>query len=341
MDAPALQRPPRVLTACLFAGALCLALLFESGWALTNWGSMEVQGSIRKALNSDTLKSAGLSIEDVVGWLRWGLMAVAVVAATGVIFAIYTALGHQASRIILSIICVFAGLAFLTLSVVGIVPAAFSIWCAMLLWTPDARRWFAFKNGKYVPSATPAQADPFAAPQSAAPHVVEPQQAHQHTAPPHSQQPAYAPVVAGPRMPGQVLTAGLIALLGSGLVMLICGINALLYSVSKQDYIQMMRDNPLIADAVESSGMTAAGLAEAMFIACCICTVLGVAGAIAAGATLLRARWGRIALLTLSVITAGISLVVPPFGLLMTALAVATIVLLRRPEARAWFAHAR
>ncbi len=321
MTAPALERPPRVLTACLFAGALCLVLFFQVGWALTNWGSIAVQKEIHKALDSDALKRAGLQFDDVIGWLRWGLMALAVIAAVGVIFAIYTALGHQASRVILTIICVVASVSFLSLSILGLIPAAFSIWCATLLWTPEAQRWFAFKNGKQLsPASVRAEAAVVGISATDAP-VYQ------------------APPIQPLKMPRPVLIAGLIAGLGSALVGFICAINVLFYAVSERNYLTLMHDSQLIADAVESTGRSAEQLASFIFVACSGCVVLASFGIVFAVATLLGKWWGRAGLLLFSVVTALISMFVPPFGFVMTGLAVATFILLRRPESRAWFSR--
>lgn len=332
MTVPALERPPRVLTACLFAGALCLMLFFQVGWALTNWGSIAVQKEIHKALDGDALKRAGLQFDDVIGWLRWGLMALAVVAAIGVIFAIYTAMGHQASRIILTVICVLASVAFLGLGIFGLIPAAFSVWCATLLWTPEARRWFAFKNGKYVaPVAVPVEAiaaGGFETPRASATQSASGEPGYQASA----TQPA-SPT----KMPRSVLTAGLIAGLGSALVGFICAINVLFYALSKRDYLNLMNESPLITDAIKSTGRSAEQLASFIFLACSVCVVLALFGIVFAAATMLRQRWGRTGLLVLSVATALISLFVPPLGFVMTGLAVATFIFLRRPESHAWF----
>ncbi|MEO6471170.1 MAG: hypothetical protein ABIR57_04850 [Aeromicrobium sp.] len=88
MNAPALTRPPRVTTACLYVGLSCLILLFGAGSTLANWGSIEVQDQVRKVLAEEPFKTYGLEVTDVMGWLRWALIGAAAVAAAGIVFAV-------------------------------------------------------------------------------------------------------------------------------------------------------------------------------------------------------------------------------------------------------------
>ena len=312
-------------------------LLFYVTSTLSNWGSIEVQDQVKKVLATEPLKGSGLAITDVMSWLRWALMGAAAVAVAGIVFAIYTARGHQASRVILTVICGLASLVFLTGGVFGILPAAFSIGCGIYLWTADSRQWFAVKNGKAILADKP-RADPFAdsvmapVPEETGhetPHATAPQPSNYRAAPIHAPQPK------------AVLGAGLVALILSAMVAIVCGMNAVVYAVAPDEYVRLFRENPLMQDTVRQAGMSPAELARALFIACSIALIFSLAAVAAAGATLAGKRVGRNALVGLTVVTVPISIVAFPVGLVWTAGLIVTLVLLRRPDSRAWFARSR
>lgn len=340
MTAPSLIRPPRVTTACLFVGLSCAMLLFYVTSTLSNWGSIEVQDQVKQVLAAEPLKSSGLAITDALSWLRWALMAAAAVAVAGIVFAIYTARGHQASRVILTVICGLASLVFLAGGLFGLLPAAFAIGCGIYLWTADSRQWFAVKNGKAIlvekprvdPFANPGMTGGFETPREAATQPAEgspaPQAATYVAAP-----------IRGPQ-PKAVLGAGLVALIMSAMVALVSGMNAVFYAVAPDAYVRLFNDNPLMRDTVSQAGMTAAELARALFIGCSIALIFSLAAIVAAGATLAGKRLGRNVLVGLTVVTVPISIVAFPVGLVWTAGAIATLVLLKRPDSRAWFANA-
>lgn len=333
MTSPALIRPPRVTTACLFIGLTCSMALFYVTSTLADWGSIEVQDQVRKVLADDRLNAAGLQVTEVMGWMRWALMGAAAVSVAGIVFAIYTAMGHQVSRIILTAMCGLGSLVFLTGGLFGILPAAFSIFCGIYLWTPDSRQWFAVKNGKALPPelAEKPRPDPFATP---AFDTV----AAQAPLPETTATTATTAIAATrTRRPKAVLGAGLIALIMSSMVALVSGINAFAYVLAKAEYVRLLSDNPLMQDTVREIGMTPTELARALFIGCTIATIAAIAAAAAAGATLAGSRTGRSVLVILAILTLPVSMAAFPVGLMWTAGAIATLVLLRRPEARAWF----
>lgn len=312
-------------------------LLFYVTSTLSNWGSIEVQDQIRKVLADDRLKSSGLEVTDVMSWLRWMLMGAAAVAVAGIVFAIYTARGHQASRVILTVICGLASLVFLAGGIFGLLPAAFSIGCGIYLWTADSRQWFAVKNGNAIPAEQP-RADPFAVPVAApvleetgheTPDSTAPEQANYRAAPIHAPQPK------------AVLGAGLVALIMSAMVAIVSGMNAVFYAVAQDEYVRLFRENSLMQDTVRQAGMNPAELARALFIGCSIAVVFSLAAVAAAGATLAGKRLGRNVLVGLTLVTVPISIAAFPVGLAWTAGAIVTLVLLKRPDSRAWFVKSR
>ncbi|MEO6471169.1 MAG: hypothetical protein ABIR57_04845 [Aeromicrobium sp.] len=221
---------------------------------------------------------------------------------------------------ILTVICGLSSVLFLAGGLFGILPAAFSIFCGIYLWTAESRQWFAIKNGK-MEAPVVVRPDPFSVP----------------VAPPAPVVPvAQTAIVKAPR-PQPVLASGLIALIMSALVAFVSGGNALFYIAAKSEYIRILSDNPFMKDTVRQIGTTPTELARAMFIGCSIAVVLSLFAVAAAGATLARSRIGRILLIVLTFITVPVSVAAFPLGLVWTAGAIATLVLLRRPESRAWF----
>ena len=125
----------------------------------------------------------------------------------------------------------------------------------------------------------------------------------------------------------------------SVLVALACGINALAYAIAKDDYARLRAHHTLMKDTVTEIGMSLASLARSIFIGCSIAAVFALAAIAAAGATLAGKQAGRTAFVDLSFITLPISVIAFPIELVWTAAAIATLVLLTRPESRAWFAR--
>lgn len=125
----------------------------------------------------------------------------------------------------------------------------------------------------------------------------------------------------------------------SVLVAVLCGINALTYAIAKDDYVRLLTHHPLMKDTVTEIGMSPASLARSIFIGCSIAAVFVLAAIAAAGATLAGKQAGRTAFVVLSFITLPTSVIAFPIELVWTAAAIATLVLLKRPDSRAWFAR--
>ena len=345
MTSPALIRPQKVTFACIFVGVSSLIMLVSIGSTLSNWGSIELREQIASLLADDPFRGAGLETGDVLGWLRWVLMAGAAVAAAGIILAIWTAKGHQPSRIILTVMCGLASLLFLAGGIWGILPAAFAIGCAFYLWSSEARVWFALKNGKALPvgSNPPLGGHAFAAPPEAIgsnrPEVGAPSVPAGSLAYPAA---ADAPplIAVQASRPKSVFVAALVAICASGLVALVCGVNAIAYLVAPDAYVTLLEDQPMLRDSgiLDDLGMSVATFAKVIFAVCAAVTILVLAAIAAAFLVIRGSKAGRIALVVLSAITVVLSIVTFPVGLPWTAAAITVIVCLSRPAARAWFA---
>src|SRR5690625_4092064 len=145
MSAP--SRPPRLTTACLFLGLASGLLAVSSFSGLSNLMSIDMRQSVADAMSSGPLDTTGISVDTVLDWMRWVLTAGTIVAACAVIFSIYAWRGHRPSRVIVTVWAGVAALFFLAGGLWGMLPAAFCIYCAVVLWTSDVRRWFAAGNG--------------------------------------------------------------------------------------------------------------------------------------------------------------------------------------------------
>lgn len=315
------MRPPRVATACLFIGLSCtITLLFLGSW-LSDWGSIEVQKQVRDVFH----------VTDVMSWLREALLAAAAVSAAGIVFAIYAFMGHQPSRIILTVFAGLTSLMFLAEGLFGILPAVFSIGCGIYLWTPEARQWFAIKNGKMAPPPPAPRPDPFSVP--VPPPMVD--AGLQRSA-------AVAPAILqatrpAAERPQTVLAAGLIAIIMSALVAFVCGVNALFYLVDKKAYVGLFRDNEMLKDRVKQMGMSPTELADTLFLVCSVMAAASALALIAAAFVLAGNVLASKLLVILAVPSAAVSIVILPFGPLWTGAAIATIILLRRPQSRQFF----
>ncbi len=338
MTSPALIRPQKVTFACLFVGFSSLIALTSIGSTLADWGSIEFREQIVRLIAQEPFSEAGFQINDVLGWLRWALMAGAAVATSGIIFAIWTAKGHQPSRIILTIMCAFASVLFLAGGLWGLLPAALAIGCGFYLWAPESRRWFAVKNGKTVP-AQKATTPPSTTPEFAPSSVSPPPYPSESTAPPMHNTASGSD--SAPQRPKAALIASLITLAAAVPVALICAINAIAYLAAPDTYVNLINDQPLLRESgvLGDLGMTAASFARVIFAACLVGALLALA-AIATAATLLRrSSGGRLTMLTLAGLTLAISIVGFPVGLPWTAAAIAVIVCLQRRDVKAWFGH--
>lgn len=153
MTTKAPPRPHKVSVACLMAGMGSVLVLVSVFAELQNWGSLELREQVRDALAGSPFDGQ-VEVAQVLDWLRLVLMAVAAGAAAGVIAAIWTAKGHHGARILLTLLAGGASLGFLATGLLGVLPAAMTVWCIVYLWSKQARAWFA---GEEPPPERPAE----------------------------------------------------------------------------------------------------------------------------------------------------------------------------------------
>ncbi len=318
----ATPRPPVVTVACAYVGFSAFLLLFQLIQLLSNWGTIEMQDALEPALTELDQQGVTFTMGELLGTLRWvGLFGVLVLVA-GVVFAIYAARGDQASRIGLTVLAVITGMLMVPLGWLGLLQAFFLFFAATTLWSPDARRWYAARQGKTA-------ATDIDAPTPAPPPAPAAQASVQESWP--------APVQAGPKAPTQrpraVLAAGLVTVIGSSLVGGLAAVYLLVYGLAGDEYVRVVQDSPF-ADTFSADEIQ--DRMQAAFWGCLVALPLAITGLGAGLSLLARLRVGRVATLALSWITAAVGIVTLPPGLLATGAAVAVIVLLNRDEARAW-----
>ena len=319
---------PRVVTlACVFVGFSAFLLLLDLIQALSNWGTIEMQDGLKPSLSVLRDNGFDVTMGELLGALHWFGLACVLLLVAALVFAVYATRGDQVSRIGTSALAVVIGLLIVPFGWLGLVQALFLLAAASMLWSADARQWYATRQapeGEAAPAVSggaEARPDPWATQVPSVPPVETPI--------------APAPTTHRPRA---VLAAGLVTVIGSSLVGGLSAIYLLIYGFARDEYVQVVKDGPF--SDIYSPGELDTAL-RAAFWATLVLIPLAAAG-LAAGISLLaRQRVGRAATLALSWLTAAVGVVLVPFGLLGTGAAVAVIILLNRDESRAWAAGAR
>src|SRR4051794_28444967 len=129
------DRPPRLVSACLYVGVLGAFQIYQVVMVLTTWYSTAGQRQVRRF--TDQLVESGMDRGDAETAYRVYLGVLAMLAASAVVFAIYTAMGHAVSRIMLTItapLMAFVGVG--DGSVFALVVIVAALYCVYQLWTP-------------------------------------------------------------------------------------------------------------------------------------------------------------------------------------------------------------
>lgn len=337
--------------------------------------SIDMRQSVSDAMSSGPLNTTGISVDTVLGWMRWVLTAGTIVAACAVIFSIYAWRGHRPSRVIVTVWAGIAALFFLAGGMWGILPAAFCIYCAVVLWTGDVRRWFALVNGaqedaegEQATSQAQRGSQESGSPYSQAQQPTGSEPQHEPTGQQQAGQPddpflrppqtvsaeqiqTPGQIGAQPETAGQhagapsgsvarrlqpVVAAGIVALVGAVPVALVCGINALYAILAADSYTRILRDSAFLRDSLESIGMDATSFVQVVAVFCSIATVASVLAIVAATGLLLNQRWSLWMMRILTMFTIVFGLLGFPIGLVWVAAAVAVLILLFRPSVGRW-----
>ncbi|MFS0883781.1 hypothetical protein [Aeromicrobium sp. 179-A 4D2 NHS] len=336
-------RPRSVTLGCVYGGlggALTAVMLFET---LQGWGSIEMQEALRSSLDQ---VGADIDLDGVLPALRWVVMGLLVAAIAAAVFAVYAAKGHQASRIGLSVLAGLAGVTFLLTGIVGILPALLAALIVYLLWSAPAREWFAVMNGR-TPVALGAEPSFGAGPPPAAPAAGAPVAPHRQDAqeasiplpPPYdpAQHPQHATAAPAAGRPRSVTLALVLSGVAHAIGAVLCGLVSLVLIGARDEVVDQYERSELLRNQLDQAGLTAEQMVTAgawLFGAWTVVSLLGLA---ATGWAATRRPAGWWALLVVTVVTAGLAAFGMPVGLVWMVGAIAVIVQLSRPEAKAWF----
>jgi len=137
------RRPRQVTLASAVAGIGAVLVLINIFTVMIDWGSDSIRDDVQKALHDAPFGPANLSVDEVMEMLRIGLMIMAAGCVAAVVFAVYTARRHQAARIGLTALAGAWALLSLALGLAGVLFAIIAVGCVVLLWSAEARTWFA------------------------------------------------------------------------------------------------------------------------------------------------------------------------------------------------------
>lgn len=345
MSTPVVSRPPILRGACLYLGVLSAIIAIRAVTVVSSWNSESREDDFAGAL--DALRDAGLSASGAVTTYKTMIVVVAVLAACGAVFAVYTAQGHRSSRVGMTVAIGVAGvLAFVgalgggfLFAMVGALAVVFTI----RMWTGEIRTYFRTLAGHEPPAPKITKVDPFAptpsgvAPLDPAPHgpsgAVAPSPPPQGQAPPGYYRPP-APAA----LPRPVSIAVWTTLVGSAIVAFGSGIGLLGLGLIGDDYEQMVRDSPFSERMMNQSSLDYDQLYRLSLTFLGICLPLALGGLAAAILVLVKKRTGDVFLFVMAALTVVMSVLLFPVGLPWTAAAIVCLVQLRRRESRAWFA---
>ncbi|MCD9155114.1 hypothetical protein [Aeromicrobium duanguangcaii] len=333
-------RPRSVTLACVYGGLGGIVAAFSLYGTLQNWGSIEIQESLRSSL-----EPVGADADALLPILRWICMGLLVAAIAATVFSFYASRGHQASRIGLTILAGLAALGFLLTGVGGLLPAILGILVVYLLWTAQAREWFAVVNGRTPLSlgTTPSVPAAGAAPASSAPDGPQPPPYDPAQYAQHPQQAAYSQQVAAPvtgARPKPVTVALLVAGIGSLIGAMVSGLVLLALVAMRDEVVKQYQQNDLLRDQLESAGVSASQMVSIgswLFGSWLVVSLLGLVATVWAAS---GHRLGWWALVVASILTAGSAALGLPIGIVWMLGAIVVIFQLSRPEAKAWFHRA-
>lgn len=359
MTATTPKRPPMLTATCVYLGVFALIQTISAIDLVSTWNGENGADRVQRALQA--LRDTGMGQGEAESFYKGFLTVLAALAASGIIFAIYTARGDRASRWGLTIVMTIVGLCFFAGATGGsfldVLLGALSIAFITRLWRGDARAWFRALAGHepevktqkpqkvqhpdepeaprpLVGASAPTASEP-SPPQPAAP---APWQSGPSGPPPVGYQ-VPAPRAGGREpLPKPVAVATWTTFVASLVVALFSAIGVLVLGLIGDDFERLMRDSPFSEslldpdtdfDAFRQRTMIVYGL----FLA------LSIGGLVASTWVLAKRRSGDVFLFVMAAVTVATSFLAFPLGLPFGAAAIVVIVQLRKPESRRWFAQ--
>lgn len=326
-DTPARPRHTSLATAIVIGASV--GVVVSVAEQLAGIQSLETREMVTRFLSQPPGDGLGLDVSSALEALRVVLMLLAGCATAAAVLGFHAMKGSARARLALAVLAVpifFGGFAtggFLT----SLVAAG-----AMLLWVGPSALWF---RGEPIPERAP-RPEPRPLPSRQPPPVSSPV-ARPTPGPVAGTQALIAPDQPITRRPDALVWACVLTWAFSLLTIVVMAASAVLMA-SNPDVIvdELARQNADLAD-----GDTAL-LAEATYATAAIA---GAWSLLAIGLAVLafrRVRWGRVGLVASSAVAAVVCLVAMVSSLLLAVPAcatVATVVLLNRPEVRAWFSR--
>ncbi|WP_375001771.1 hypothetical protein [Aeromicrobium sp. CTD01-1L150] len=336
------RRPASVTLACLFVGFSSLLILVNLMSLLGDWGSLSMQEGLESVLETEPLASSSLTMDQLLTWLRIAAQAVVVLAVAATIFAIYAARGHEASRWVLTVLLGLGALVFAASGFAGLLPGVVTVLCAMALWTRDARRWFAEKNGRPVPQKLRpgrGQAPPAAQPpaSSQGPGQSTPGQGAP-TVGVQTQAPSDAASPAAGRRPRALEIAVWLTVISCAVAAVVGVLGLVALTLGEDAYRQSLEEPGFVRDVLQGSGWTTDAMILFLRLATAGWVVLGVIGAVVALWARSGQRAGWVALLVMSIVGIVASVLFLPAGVLNLAAAIVVLVQLNKRQTRQWVA---
>jgi hypothetical protein len=227
-------RPPRLVTTCAYLGVIGLFQVVQALVVLLGWYSASGEDQVKRF--TDPLVTDGIDRGDAEMVYRIYLGILAFLAASVLVFAVYTAMGQAVSRIMLTITASLMALLGTTQgSFLSILLSVVTLTCVLQLWNADVRRWFALLAGKeepapVLPTGWPPPVPP--APLDQGQQAAPPQHWAQHP-------PAYAPQ-RPPAGADAIKVLSIITLIGASIVAAGCGFYLLVYGLAREELVKEM-----------------------------------------------------------------------------------------------------
>lgn len=318
------RRPTPVTLACLFVGFSSLLVIVNLMAALSDWGSISMQDGLEDVLTTEPVASLNLTMDQLLGYLRIAAQVVIVLAVATGVLAIYAARGHEPSRWVLSGLLVLTAITFAASGVAGLLPGLLAAVCVSALWSRDARRWFAEKNGRAVPEQAGARAEVTAGPPATDLFAEVP--AAQADVPPP-----------GPTQRPRSLELAVWLTVGFSAMTVLAGLLGLVAITAGADaYRQALEEPGFAQDLMRGSGWTTDAMITFLRVAMISWVVLGVLGLAAALWARTGRRAGVVTLFAMCVVTLVAAVLFLPLSLFSGIAAVVAMVQLNKPETRAW-----
>jgi hypothetical protein len=332
-------RPRQVTLAgwlTMLGSVLVVLLVFDR---VSGLHTIETRESVERFLAEPPGRDLGLEVDGVLSIMRTLALVAGGCAAAAAILGWHVLKRSRSARLALTILAVPL---FLTGMVTGGFVSSLVAASAVMLWLQPARDWFDGITRQPAPSRTAPVTAPAAAPVQQPVQQPVAQPVAQPIAQP-VQGPIAQPVAAVPtRRPSAVTWACIVTWAGSGLTALGAIASGVLLAMEPDVLLdEVHQQNPELA---------AQGVSDDLLIGVSVAMLAGfvawaVAAAVIAVFVLRGLEWARITLLV-SASTAGAAFLLgTALGAFLLALTLAAcvlaVVLLVRPEVRAWFAARR